>query len=49
MSIKIKVSYQHPDELRRLLEKLGPEVRACRRAKNQEGRFLKAYIHLKDQ
>ena len=46
MSVKIKVSYQRPEELRRILERLGPEVMTCRRAKNQEGKFLKAYIEM---
>ena len=26
--IKLKVSYEHPEELRRLLKKLGPDVKS---------------------
>jgi hypothetical protein len=49
MSVKIKVSYQRPDELRRLLSRLGTDVESCKVAKNQEGRFLKAYILLTER
>lgn len=47
MSVKIKVSYQRPDELRRLLAKLGPDVEFWKVAKNREGKYQKAYIILK--
>lgn len=49
MSVKIKVSYQRPDELRRLLAKLGPDVESWKIAKNREGQFLKAYILLTER
>lgn len=45
--IKLKVSYQRPDELRRLLAKLGTDVQSWKVAKNQEGKYQKAYIILK--
>ncbi len=47
MAVKIKVSYQDPEELKRLLERLRPDVKSWKVARNQEGRFLKAYIFLK--
>lgn len=42
--IKIKVSYERPEELRKVLERLNPYVKASR---DQKGRFLKAYIIMK--
>ncbi len=46
--IKIKVSYEHQEELKRLLERLGPDVKRWKASRNREGHFLKAYIELKD-
>lgn len=48
MSVKLKVSYERPEELRRLLERLGPDIKTVRPAKNREGRFMKAYIFLNE-
>ena len=45
--VKIKVSYEEPEELRRLLERLRPDVKSWKVSRNREGRFLKAYIFLK--
>ena len=45
--IKLKVSYEHPDELKKLLCVLGPTVDRWKVAKRQEGQFIKAYIYLK--
>ena len=35
--VKIKVSYERPEELRRLLEKLRPEVKNWKESQNREG------------
>ena len=48
MSVKLKVSYERPEELRRLLDRLGPEVKSWRHSQNQDGRFMKAYIFLNE-
>lgn len=48
MSVKIKVSYERPEELQRILTKLHPEVKNWRVSGNQEGQFLKAYIVMKE-
>lgn len=45
--IKIKVSYEHPEELQRLLEKLQPEIERLKVSGNREGKFLKAYVIMK--
>lgn len=45
--IKIRVSYERPEELREILRLLHPKVKTWKAAKKQEGRFLKAYIEMK--
>ena len=45
--IKIKVSYERPEELQRLLEKLQPEIERLKVSRNREGKFLKAYVIMK--
>ena len=45
--VKIKISYEHPEELQRLLEKLQPEVERLKVSRNREGKFLKAYVIMK--
>lgn len=42
--IKIRVSYERPEELRRILEKLQPDVTSWKVSRNREGQHLKAYI-----
>lgn len=49
MSVKIKVSYENPQELQEVLERLAPMVQKCKASKGQEGRYKKAYIVLKEQ
>lgn len=45
--IKIKISYERPEELQRLLEKLQPEIERLKVSRNREGKFLKAYVIMK--
>ena len=45
--IKIKVSYESPEELMRLLAVLGVRVESWKVSRNQEGRYRKAYIILR--
>ena len=47
-TVKIKVSYERPEELQKVLERLRPEVKNWKASGNQEGRFRKAYIELKE-
>ena len=42
--IKIKVSYERPEELRKVLERLKPYVKSWKASRDQKGHFLKAYI-----
>lgn len=48
MSVKIKVSYERPEELREILRLLRPKVKRWKASGSREGRFLKAYIELKE-
>ena len=49
MSVKIKVSYESPEELQEVLERLAPMVQKCKASKGQEGQYKKAYIVLKEK
>lgn len=48
MSIKIKVSYESPQELQKVLERLKPILLSYKVQKTQNGRYKKAYIILKE-
>lgn len=49
MTVKIKVSYERQEELKRLLDKLGDDVKYIRAPRIQEGKFKKAYIDIRDE
>ena len=46
--VKIKISYERPEELKKIMDKLGPDVRKIRAPKQQEGKFRKVYIEIKE-
>ena len=46
--VKIKISYERPEELQRILEKLGKDAKRIKAPKIQEGKFRKAYIEFKE-
>lgn len=45
--VKIKVSYQNAQELDRLIQILEPYILSLKTVKQQDGRYLKAYIKLR--
>lgn len=45
--VKIKVSYQNTQELDRLIQILEPYILSMKLSKQQDGRYLKAYIKLR--
>lgn len=45
MSVKLRVSYERPEELRRVLQLLHPDVKRWKAA-GQTGRFRRAYVEL---
>lgn len=47
MSVRIKVSYTEDEELCNVLKRLSPDVRACKIAKKQAGRYKRAYVDLR--
>ena len=48
MSVKIKVSYEDPEELQQVLQLLGSGVKFCKTAPNQKGQYKRAYVIMKD-
>lgn len=48
MSVRIKLSYETEGELKKVLQLLKPVLKSWTRAPKQSGRFLRAYIILKD-
>ena len=48
MTVKIRISYEHPEELQRIIKKLGKDVGRIKAPRQQDGRFRKAYIELKE-
>lgn len=47
MSVKIKVSYERPDELQEVLKRLSPVIQSHKLPKEQTGRYKRAYIVLR--
>ena len=45
--VKIKISYERPEELHRILDMLGDNVKRIKKSSNQRGSLRKAYIELK--
>ena len=46
--IKIKISYERPEDLKWIMEKLGQDVKRIKTPKQQEGKFRKVYIDIKE-
>lgn len=46
MSVKIKVSYEQPEELQRVLKCLRPVIKSYKVAKEQKGKYRRVYIEL---
>lgn len=46
MSVKIKVSYETDEELKRVLMLLDPVIKSWAKAAEKSGRFFRAYIML---
>lgn len=49
MGVKIRISYEHPEELQRILHKLAPDVKTWKATCEQDGRFKKAYVVMKEK
>lgn len=49
MSVKIKISYERPEELRAVIRRLSPVMKCCKFPKGQQGRYKKAYVLLREE
>jgi hypothetical protein len=49
LSVKIKVSYERPEELLHILDRLRPDIKIWRKSGNRNGQFKKAYIEIKER
>lgn len=47
MSVKIKVSYEQPEELQQILDSLSKGVKNVKMPRQQAGKYKKAYIDFK--
>ena len=48
MSVKIKISYTTNEELEKVIKLLSPVLKDYKISKNQEGRYKKAYVEVKE-
>lgn len=48
MSVKIRISYEHPEELEQVRRRLGDLVQSCKESRNRDGKYRKAYLELKE-
>lgn len=46
MTVKARFSYERTEDLKKVLEQLGPMVRTYKVARKQQGRYKKAYVCL---
>lgn len=44
--IKIRVSYEHPEELQKVIKKLGNDVKKIKQPRQQDEKKKKAYIDM---
>ena len=47
MGVKIKISYTTKEELEKILQVLSPVMKDYKISKNQEGKYKKAYVEVK--
>lgn len=46
MSAKIKISYEHDQELQELIKLLRPKIKRCKKA-DKQGKYSRVYIEIK--
>lgn len=44
MAVKVKISYERPQELHTVLKLLKPITKSCKAEKGKNGRYKKAYL-----
>ncbi len=46
MAVKVKISYERPQELHTVLKLLKPITKSCKADKGENGRYKKAYLEV---
>lgn len=46
MAVKVRISYEKPQELHTVTELLKPIVKSCKAEKGGDGRYKKAYLEV---
>lgn len=46
ISVKIKISYERPNELQQILRKLEVKPRQCKSSREQKGQYKRAYVQM---
>ena len=44
MAVKVRISYEKPQELHTVTELLKPIIKSCKAEKGENGRYKKAYL-----
>ena len=46
MAVKVRVSYEKPQELQAVADLLKPIIKSCKAEKGENGRFKRAYLEV---
>ena len=46
MAVKVRISYENPQELHTVTELLKPIIKSCKADKGENGRYKKAYLEV---
>ncbi len=46
MAVKVRISYEKPQELHTVTELLKPVIKSCRAGKGENGRYKRAYLEV---
>lgn len=46
MAVKVRISYEKPQELRTVIKLLQPIIKSCKAGKGKDGQHKKAYVEL---
>ncbi len=46
MAVKVKISYEEPQELHTVLKLLKPITKSCKEDKGENGRYKRAYLEV---
>jgi len=46
MAVKVRISYEKPQELHTVTELLKPIIKSCKADKGENGRFKRAYLEV---